>query len=91
MKVLPTANADQLALFTDGKLDGAWSIFDASGKLVSEVHFAGGQRDGHRTLGKKPGDERLTVYLAFARPCLKRAQLLLGIGVHLRFDPVVDL
>lgn len=62
----PCLSADHFAGFTgpflsqatyrDGKLDGAWSIFDASGKLVSEVHFADGLRDGFATLWNAKGE-----------------------------------
>jgi NitT/TauT family transport system substrate-binding protein len=44
VKVLPTANPDQLALFADGKLDGVWTVepwvsrleLDAKGKIYLE-------------------------------------------------------
>jgi antitoxin component YwqK of YwqJK toxin-antitoxin module len=62
----PCLSADHFAGFTgpflsqatyrNGKLDGVWSIFDASGKLVSEVSFADGQRDGFATLWTAKGE-----------------------------------
>ncbi len=44
------------ANYQDGKLDGRWSIFDADGRLVSEVHFADGKRHGEAVL-KTPAGE----------------------------------
>lgn len=40
-----TASAD----FHNGRLDGVWKITDARGRLVSEWHFADGQREGMLT------------------------------------------
>lgn len=44
------------ATYRDGKLEGVWSIFDADGRLVSEVHFQNGSRHGLATQWTPSGE-----------------------------------